>query len=90
MKPKVAAVILGAIALLGGMIYLAMPSPAFRVEVCLEFKGQTSCKIASSATEQTALRTATENACALISGGVTDTIACQNTTPKSVKWLKRP
>jgi hypothetical protein len=33
-----------------------------------------------------ALRTATENACALISSGVTDSNQCHNTPPDSVRW----
>lgn len=61
---------------------------AHRVEVCMEFKGLTSCRTASGATEQFALRTATTNACATISSGVTDSIACDQSTPKKVTWLK--
>ena len=62
----------------------------FKAKVCMMFNGQTSCKIASASTEAAALRTATEGACADISGGVTDTVKCQNTTPQSVNWLARP
>jgi hypothetical protein len=61
---------------------------AHRVEVCMEFKGATSCRIASGATEQFALRTATTNACATIASGVTDSMACDQTPPKKVTWLK--
>jgi hypothetical protein len=61
---------------------------AHRVEVCMEFKGLTSCRTASGSTEQFALRTAITNACATISSGVTDSIACDQSTPKKVTWLK--
>jgi hypothetical protein len=61
---------------------------AHRVEVCMEFKGLTSCRTASGSTEQFALRTATSNACATIASGVTDSIACDQSTPKKVIWLK--
>jgi hypothetical protein len=61
---------------------------AHRVEVCMEFKGLTSCRTASGSTEQFALRTAITNACATISSGVTDSIACDQSTPKKVIWLK--
>jgi hypothetical protein len=61
---------------------------AHRVEVCMEFKGLTSCRTASGSTEQFALRTATSNACATIASGVTDSIACDQSTPKKVTWLK--
>ena len=59
----------------------------FRVEVCMEFRGQTNCRVASGATQESALRTAITNACALISGGVTDSQQCERSTPLSVKWL---
>jgi hypothetical protein len=61
-----------------------------RVEVCIEFNGRTSCRIASGATPEQARRAATENACAFIASGVGDTIACQNRTPLSVKNLDVP
>jgi hypothetical protein len=61
---------------------------AHRVEVCMEFKSLTSCRTASGSTEQFALRTAITNACATISSGVTDSIACDQSTPKKVTWLK--
>ncbi|MCC6538775.1 MAG: hypothetical protein IT162_14565 [Bryobacterales bacterium] len=60
---------------------------AHRVEVCIEFNGREACRAASGATPELARRTATDNACALIASGMTDSIACSNTTPKSVKTL---
>ena len=56
-------------------------------EVCITFGGQTNCAIASGTTRKEALGTATNTACASISGGVTQSIQCGNTTPDSVKWL---
>ena len=62
----------------------------YRVEVCMEFQGRSSCRTAAAATEQGALRTAQESAGALISSGVTDGMQCGNyTQPVSVKWLSR-
>lgn len=61
---------------------------AHRVEVCMEFKGATSCGTAAGATEQNALRAATTVACATIASGVTDSVACDQSTPKKVTWLK--
>jgi hypothetical protein len=59
-----------------------------RVEVCVEFQGQSACRTASGATRDEALRTARDNACAQVSSGMTDSIACQNTLPKRVTWLE--
>lgn len=70
------------------VILSTMNTAAFRVEVCMEYQGRSSCRTAGAATEEQALRTATENACALIASGVTDSIGCGNTRPVSVKWLK--
>jgi hypothetical protein len=61
---------------------------AHRVEVCMEFRGQSVCRAASAATEAMARRTATDNACALLASGMSDSIACTNTPPASVKVLE--
>lgn len=61
---------------------------AHRVEVCMEYQGRSACRIASGATPENARRTATDNACALIASGMSDSIACTNTPPVSVKVLE--
>ena len=48
--------------------------------------GHTPFATASARTRELALRAATENACALISSGVTDSNQCNNTPPDSVRW----
>jgi hypothetical protein len=76
------------IVVIAAIYYSTANLAAHRVEVCMEFKGLTSCRTASGSTEQFALRTATTNACATISSGVTDSIACDQSTPKKITWLK--
>ncbi len=76
------------IVVIAAIYYSTANLAAHRVEVCMEFKGLTSCRTASGSTEEFALRTATTNACATISSGVTDSIACDQATPKKVTWLK--
>jgi hypothetical protein len=70
------------------IVYSTSTLAAHKVEVCMEFRGMTSCRTASGSTEEFALRTATSNACATIASGVTDSIACDQATPKKVNWLK--
>lgn len=70
------------------VILSTMNTAAYRVEVCMNYQGRTACRTAAASTEPQALRTAIENACALIASGVTDTIGCGNTPPASVRWLK--
>lgn len=60
---------------------------AHRVEVCMEFRGQSACRTASAATPEQARRTATDNACALLASGMSDSIACTNTPPAKVTVL---
>jgi hypothetical protein len=79
--------IIGFVALLA---YSTIHGPRYRVEVCMTFNTQSTCKTVNAKSEAAALRSATENACADISSGVDDTIRCQNTPPASVKWLKKP
>jgi len=76
------------IVVIAAIYYSTANLAAHRVEVCMEFKGLTSCRTASGSTEQFALRTATNNACATIASGVTDSVACDQSTPKKVTWLK--
>jgi hypothetical protein len=61
---------------------------AHRVEVCIEYQGRQACRTASAATREQARRTATDNACAQIASGMTDSIACTNTPPSKVTWLE--
>jgi len=58
-----------------------------RVEACIEFEGRESCRTASASTRQQAERTAIDNACAQLTSGMTNSIACQNTPPKSLRVL---
>lgn len=88
MKKPVVAGVLFVVAILGLIIYSSMNLSQYKAEVCMEFQGRRACRTASGESERSAVRTATENACALISSGVTDTIACQNATPVSSKMLK--
>lgn len=70
------------------IVYSSMSVARHRVEVCMAFEGRTSCRTASADTQDHALRSAVSNACALISSGVTDTMACERSNPTSVRWLK--
>jgi len=87
-KPAVLLGILFVAVVLGVLIYSSMNLSGKRVEVCVSFHGAQACRTASGQTEEFALRTATNNACAQVSSGVTDSIACENAPPVKVTWLK--
>lgn len=76
------------IIILGIMVYSMMNLSANRVEVCIQFNGVTTCKIARGATQEDAVRTATTNACGEIASGVTDTMACLRSEPTKLTVLQ--
>ena len=73
---------------LGLLLYSSLRLGQVTVEVCIEFKGRTGCGTAAAPTEEEAIRTASDNACALIASGMTDSIACSRTLPRSVRRLE--
>jgi len=72
----------------GALYYSTMSLAQHRVEVCMEFNSMTSCRTVSGSKKEDTLRAAITNACATIASGVTDSIACSQTEPKTVNWLK--
>ncbi|HEX9806212.1 MAG TPA: hypothetical protein VGA34_04870 [Alteraurantiacibacter sp.] len=70
------------------VVYWSLHLGQVKVEVCMEFHGRSNCGTAAAPTEAEAVRTATDNACALIASGMTDSIACSNTPPISVRRLE--
>ena len=89
MKNSVVLAVAFGIAVIAAVIFTTISASAskYRCEVCVEFQGRTQCRTAAAATEMQARRTVQENACALISSGVTDSMQCGNSQPVSVKWL---
>jgi hypothetical protein len=85
-KKSVLLGILFLVAFLGIVVYSTMGAGRIRCEVCITYQGRNACRTASARTRDLALRTATENACALISSGITDSNQCHNTPPDSVRW----
>jgi len=71
---------------IGFVVYSTLSAGGVRCEVCITFQGRNACRTASARTRDLALRAATENACALIASGVTESNQCQNTPPDSVRW----
>jgi hypothetical protein len=80
--------ILFLLVVLGAIVYSSMNLTQNRVEVCMTFHGQSSCRTAAGTTKEEAFQTAITNACGDIAGGVTDSIACERTEPTKSTWLK--
>jgi len=86
-KTLLAAAICGAV-LLGLIVYSTLRLGGYSCEVCMEYDGQGKCRTAKGSTEDEARKTAIDNACAYLASGVTGSIACTNTPPKSVHCQK--
>ena len=68
-------------ALMTLVVYSSFQVGGARCEVCIQFRGMQDCRTVDGATEKEALRAAITNACAQLSSGVTDSLACERTQP---------
>jgi hypothetical protein len=65
------------------VVYQSMHLEAATCEVCIEYNGNTQCRTVSGPTLDDARSGAITNACAFLSSGVTDSMACGRTKPIS-------
>jgi hypothetical protein len=56
----------------------------YRCSVCINFRGEGVCRTVDAHTEQEARSSAITNACAFLASGVTDSLACERTTPAKI------
>ena len=63
------------------VVWSSFQVSAVECEVCMRFGGQDMCRTASAASRDEALRSATDNACALLTSGMTNTIRCHQADP---------
>jgi len=67
------------------VVYLSFQVSDFECEVCMNFHGQEVCRTVTGKTELEGMRTGVDNACALLTSGVTETLRCQRTTPRKAE-----
>ncbi|HYO81463.1 MAG TPA: hypothetical protein VES20_08690 [Bryobacteraceae bacterium] len=79
--------VVAAVLFIGLLVYLSIGQGQVRVEVCVSFQGRQNCRIAAGPTEEQAIRTATDNACATIASGMTESMTCGRMPPVSVRRL---
>lgn len=87
MKKPVIVGILFALVIVVAIVYSSFGNRRFHCEVCMAYSGRTSCRKASAANREEAMRSAADNACAQIASGVTETMGCTSSAPTSVRWL---
>jgi hypothetical protein len=72
------------LAVIGYILYSSTGLAQVKCEVCVEFRGRTSCRPAFGTTRDEAFETAQSVACADLASGRDDSIACTELTrPKS-------
>jgi hypothetical protein len=67
----------------GFIAYQSFQLTGSSCEVCMSYRSREQCRTVSAANEEEALQGAVINACAFISSGVTDSMACQRQEPIS-------
>ena len=88
MKKTVWLAIAFGVLVVGAIVYSTFSQDRVRCQVCVSFKGQRDCRIASATNREGAVRAAVTNACAQLASGVTETTQCESTQPDSVEWLR--
>lgn len=80
----------GAFSLIFGLIIVALVIFSLRgvhevtCEVCVTFRGQTQCRVGQGRTHEDAVRQAQTSACAVMTNGMDEVVACGNVEPTSV------
>jgi len=77
-------VAVGFVGLIGFIVYSATGLAQVSCDVCVEFHGRTSCPSAAGTTQEEAVKTAQNIACAELATGRTESIACERIPPKSL------
>jgi hypothetical protein len=73
--------VIGLGAIVAVVVATSLDVGAVRCEVCMAFAGRHACRSVDAASEDEAKQGAVTNACALLASGVTDTMACERSTP---------
>jgi len=63
------------------VIYTSLQVSEYECEVCVSFRGRDVCRTVTASNEEEGVRSATDNACALLVSGVTDTLRCTRARP---------
>jgi len=79
---------LGAIVLVGVLVYSTMQQTSQRYEVCVTFKNSTHCATAAGSSYDQAVRSAQEIDCQLLTNGRDENMVCLDRPPASVRPAK--
>jgi hypothetical protein len=73
--------LLALFALMTWIVWRSFQIGGVRCEVCIDYGGRSQCRTVDGTSRDEALSAATTNACAFLSNGVTDSMACARTRP---------
>lgn len=71
--------------LLGTLVYGSMTSVQAECQLCVEFRGQRQCRRGAGADQAAAQAAAQRAACAVMTSGMDETIACSRVLPTEVR-----
>lgn len=87
-KQTKAGVGIAAAALFGLILYSTLQQSAYKVEVCVNFKGRPHCATAAGESRDAAISTAQQIGCSLVTSGRDENMACLASAPASVRDIK--
>ena len=67
--------------IVGFVVYSSLQVATIECEVCMRYESREQCRVASAARREEAVRSAIDNACALLTSGMTNTIRCGQSNP---------
>lgn len=74
------------LAAFGGILYVSTLSHAgFECEACMAFDGARVCRSVQAGSRGEAAQKAVQNACGVLTSGVTNTIQCTQSEPESLR-----
>ncbi|HLK12500.1 MAG TPA: hypothetical protein VKW76_14080 [Candidatus Binatia bacterium] len=79
----------GLSAVVGIVVWSSLRVGGVRCEVCVDFQGREACRAVDGDSEPDARRAAITNACALVASGVTESMACERSTPTRAECRER-
>ncbi len=78
-------VVIGLLLFMALVIYRSLHIAGYRCSVCVSFQGAEACRTVDGPSEHEAQTSAITNACAYVASGVTDSIACERTSPTKME-----
>jgi hypothetical protein len=87
-KPIILATVAAGLVLIY-IVYSSTQLAQVSCEVCITFRGTTQCRTALGANAEEAQMTATNTACAVLTGNMAEDIACGNMTPSKLMCKER-